>query len=90
MHTCPFRPARVLVASVDTHRKSELQRQIQVGTRKLMILNCIYSTLLQEAQESLAVYEQQYKEFEQQDQALRRDDNTLRQEKVCMEHAAIS
>ena len=38
--------------------------------------------LLQEAQQSLVVYEQQYKEYEEQDQALRRDDNTLRQEKV--------
>ena len=38
--------------------------------------------LLQEAQQSLTVYDQQYQEYEKQDQALRRDDNTLRQEKV--------
>lgn len=40
--------------------------------------------LLQEAQQSLVLYEQQYKEYEEKDQALRRDDNTLRQEKVCI------
>ena len=40
--------------------------------------------LLQEAQQSLVLYERQYKEYEEKDQALRRDDNTLRQEKVCI------
>ena len=50
-----------------------------------VVVYCTYTwlyVLLQEAQQSLTVYDQQYQEYEQQDQALRRDDNTLRQEKV--------
>ena len=53
-------------------------------TRTVLYCGVSLCVLLQEAQQSLVLYEQQYKEYEDKDQALRRDDNTLRQEKVCI------